>query len=215
MGFGLPAAYVERSKPDYTVDEDESGFQPHVYDLAGWLASMSGARRIVDIGCGKASKLVKLAERGFEIVGVDYGSNLDMAMARYPQGRWIKADLERFDPTALLDEVDGSVIVCADVIEHLVDPSALLDALRVWLTRAKVCILSTPERVLCYGKQHSGPPPNPSHVREWTRVELVHYLQNNGLSVTFSGFTQTHVDHPETGAHQGCQTTLVILRGRV
>lgn len=206
--FGIRSGYTERAAPIYALDAEISGFQPHVYDLARTFARASGSRRIVDIGCGKASKLVALASE-FEIVGLDTGENLQYPAGRYPFGRWINVDLETVTPGVV--DVANSVVICADVIEHLQNPSALVVALCFWMRDAVVGLLSTPERTLCYGADHAGPPPNPAHVREWTRVELVDYLTQSGLTVGFSGLTQTHIDHPETGAHQGCQTTVVVL----
>lgn len=222
MRFGIKAGYVERAVPEYVDDDNTGGFQPHVYDLAACLGRLAQSRRalagnqtIIDIGCGKAVKLAGLNRSGFspefDIIGIDTGANLAVAR-QSPFGTWFDVDLERVGPSILSSyDVDGAVLICADVIEHLVDPTCLVKTLREWMRLAAVGLLSTPERVLCYGPEHNGPPPNPSHVREWTRVELVTYLTASGLDVAFSGITQTHAAHPETGAHQGCQTTLVVL----
>lgn len=214
--YSIRDDYQARPEPEYAHDDDESGFQPHVYTLAQSLACVIGAQTLIDIGCGAASKLAACWP-ALAIVGLDYGTNLSRAAVRYPFGTWLECDLERLDPAVLqrVCSVDlrRSVLICADVIEHLIDPTALLTALKDWLALAPLALLSTPERVLCWGAEHVGPPPNPTHVREWTRVELVDYLTKSGLQVVFSGFTQTHLAHPETGAHQGCQTTLVILEG--
>lgn len=212
--FGLPDDYVERAAPAYAHDQDGIGFQPHVYDLAGALASMLGVKKIFDVGCGMGHKLAALRERGFEVIGLDYGANLSAAR-QLLYGSWHEVNFERFDASQYERLADAAVIICADVIEHLIDPTCLVAALRGWLAVSPVALLSTPERVLCWGAAHRGPPPNTAHIREWTRVELVEYLTRSGLRVVFSGFTQTHLAHPETGAHQGCQTTLVLLQGGV
>jgi methyltransferase family protein len=217
MTYKIKAGYVTRAEPAYTVDTDDGGFQPHVYELAATLGRLAGSHRVIDVGCGKAVKLVKNFHPRCDIVGVDYGENLEVAAALYPFGTWVRADLES-DPWQWMQHLGeywrGSVVICSDVIEHLKDPRPMLSGLRVLMDFADVGVLSTPERVLCYGKAHNGPPPNPSHVREWTRVELLELLDEAGLRVQFSGFTQTHIDHPETGEHQGCQTTVVVLKGQ-
>lgn len=47
------------------------------------LAEESGARRVLDIGCGTGVFALLLAERGVEVVGVDpAGACLDVARAR-------------------------------------------------------------------------------------------------------------------------------------
>ena len=209
--FRIRADYVPRLTPGYATDDLVSGFQPHVYDLARSLARLLGVRTVIDIGCGAAGKLVEFSPE-FKVVGMDYGPNLAAAQERCPAGKWIEVDLENFSPEII--SAEDSVLICADVIEHLVEPASLVKALGTWLEVAPLALLSTPERVLCWGADHAGPPPNPTHVREWTRVELVEYLRRSGLRVAFAGVTQTHADHPETGAHQGCQTTIVICEGR-
>lgn len=210
MSHCIKPGYVERERPEYSHDADAHGFQPHVYDLAVMLARLGRASGIVDIGCGAGEKLAAITE--FMTVGWDYGENIRVAHERHPERIWREIDLE----TVRADQVciaPRDVIVCADVIEHLMNPEPLLIAMREWLRTASCAVLSTPERVLCYGRAHNGPPPNPAHVREWTRVELVMLLNRHHLDVAFSGFTQTHEAHPETGEHQGCQTTVVVLKG--
>lgn len=211
--YFIKPGYVERSAPEYSNDADAHGFQPHVYDLAKTLAQLAGSRTVVDIGCGSGEKLAQIAEGdAFDVIGVDYGPNLDIARGR--RLHVLEVDLERVKPEDVPVR-PRDTIICADVIEHLVRPEQLVSALRSWMTKAAVAVLSTPERVLCWGTAHNGPPPNAAHVREWTRVELVNYLQHSGLRIAFSGFTQSHEAHPETGAHQGCQTTLVVLQGGI
>ena len=47
------------------------------------IADEVGARRVVDVGCGTGSLAVRLAERGFSVIGVDpAGASLDVARAK-------------------------------------------------------------------------------------------------------------------------------------
>jgi 2-polyprenyl-3-methyl-5-hydroxy-6-metoxy-1,4-benzoquinol methylase len=83
-------------------------------------------KRIIDIGCGRAGKLAAFAGE-FEIIGYDYGDNIAYCQQTYPNGQWHVADLE----TQIVDAYfTGSVVICADVIEHLVKPDALIETLR-------------------------------------------------------------------------------------
>jgi SAM-dependent methyltransferase len=187
--FFLPPGYVERPRPSYFVDVNDRTWQPHVYPLAAALARHAGATHIVDVGCGRAGKLAAL--RGeLSVIGIDYGPNLQHCREQYPDATWIEADLEQPAPCPLDERlIAQSVIVCADVIEHLVDPTALLAMLAGMGADAPAVLLSTPERVRTWGPTHLGPPPNVAHVREWSLDELCTLATHHGLTLAFAGVT--------------------------
>src|SRR5215813_13981991 len=85
-------------------------YQPDVYSLAQCLAS-GGAKRIIDVGCGKAEKLQPLADR-FDIIGVDFGANIEYCKKTHRFGRWIAHDLgiEQPFPLAASDIRDSIMI---------------------------------------------------------------------------------------------------------
>lgn len=70
------------------------------------------------------------------------------------------------------------MIICADVIEHLLDPDELLR----WLSSIpfKKIVFSTPDRSFLVNELRSscemGPPHNPHHVREWNFQEFERYI---------------------------------------
>jgi SAM-dependent methyltransferase len=190
--FFLRASYRARAEPEYFEDFTPDGqprvYQPDVYALAGAIAR-TGARRIVDIGCGKAGKLQPLSAE-LDIVGVDIGINIDFCRKTHTFGRWIEHDIG--SPGAMpLDDVDlrGAVVVCADVIEHVIDPMLLLRKLKTCADRGALVLLSTPERDLVRGTADDGPPKNKAHVREWSLAELRALLREAGFEVYFAGLT--------------------------
>ena len=163
--------------------------QPDVYPLAAHLGGLFGATHVIDIGCGAAEKLLPLGDR-FKLIGLDLGVNLERHRARHPQHTWLEFDAERDPPPALPPALLArSVLVCADVIERLVDPTGLLLAIRSLLEHAPVALLSTPERVLVRGADDQGPPANAAHVREWALDELVALSAAAGLPPAFAGLT--------------------------
>jgi hypothetical protein len=165
-------------------------YQPDVYRRAARLARRRGASTIVDVGCGNARKLVALHPE-FEVIGLDIGSNIERCRAAYPFGAWIEHDLESGTPLPVDDNVlRTSVIVCADVIEHLLAPER---ALRTLSGTPALCLLvSTPDRWRVYGGEHLGPPANPAHVREWSRKELGLLLKSCGLAQGYMTYTRPH-----------------------
>ena len=189
--FFLPPGYVARTTPEYFVDEDALGrtWQPHVYPLAAALARRAGASHVVDVACGRARKLVALQPE-FLTVGLDFGANLDYCRTYYDTGTWLEVNLERPWADRVPDEVvEKSVVVCSDVIEHLVDPSELVKGLAVLGGHAHAVLLSTPERVRTWGPAHMGPPPNPAHIREWSLDELARLAEHHGMRLAFAGVT--------------------------
>lgn len=193
--------YVSRPKPDYFVDIDaETGLicQPDVYVDAASVAGRLGARRIVDIGCGNGYKLSQM-HPAFEITGIDFGTNLDTCRQLYPFGTWLEHDLDADEPLPLADDdVADALIVCSDVIEHLVRPELLLRKLQRAFARGAVgALVSTPERELTWGPLHVGPPPNPHHVREWSIDEFAALLESEGFEHGDVGLTRNNNQHNE------------------
>ena len=163
---------------------------------------------MIDIGCGAAEKLLPLGDR-FRLIGLDLGLNLERTRARHPEAH-VAGVRRRARPAAARSRPRcwrRSVLVCADVIERLVDPTGLLLALRALLEHAPVALLSTPERVLVRGADDQGPPANAAHVREWALDELVALSTAAGLPPTFAGLTVDNDRDLEK------KTSLLVLEG--
>jgi glycosyltransferase involved in cell wall biosynthesis/Tfp pilus assembly protein PilF len=210
--FHLKSGYVSRPRPEYFEDSvsEKTGhvWQPDVYPLAALLARRLYCAQIIDIGCGRAQKLAALHPE-FLVTGVDFGENIRFCRQQYNFGQWIEADFEQpfaiQQPAPLLSR---SVVVCSDVIEHLMDPTALLQALHALSAEVPLIILSTPERDRARGADDSGPPKNKAHVREWNLPELESLLRATGFCVNFIGLTRSNTKANETN------TILAVLTAK-
>lgn len=193
--FFIKKSYKHRAKPDYFLDDADQKarvvHQPEVYEIGANLAERLGCTTIIDIGCGYAEKLANLHPK-FNVIGIDYGKNIQYCENKFDFGKWIEADLESDNVIAIAkDLLENSAIICADVIEHLINPSHLLENLKKLLDDSSICIISTPERDLTRGEKHDGPPTNPHHVREWSFSEFKKFLESYNFKIGEMGLTQS------------------------
>jgi 2-polyprenyl-3-methyl-5-hydroxy-6-metoxy-1,4-benzoquinol methylase len=193
--YFIKRGYVERETVELGLEHsrtDEVVWQPDVYRAAAIVAARLGARRIIDLGCGNGRKLVEL-HPAFELVGIDVGANIAGCRERYAVGTWLEHDLDQDASLPLArEQLEGAVLVAADVIEHLHRPELLLRVIREALDVAEVAIVSTPERLLTHGVRHAGPPPNRKHVREWALDELAAFLAAEGFEHGTLGLTRSN-----------------------
>lgn len=213
--FSIKKGYRARSiDPIYhdesrEVNPKDPIYQAEIYEVVANIGRHLKCDSIIDVGCGGAAKLVKLHPE-FKVSGVDYGANIQRCRELYPFGNWFETDFETCDELSLGNVLTAnSMVVCADVIEHLRNPVNLLNCIRKMLECAKIAFISTPDRNLKGGLQDSGPPSNIHHVREWTNAELTNFIKNLGFDVIFSGLTQTHNQCPARN------TSLIIVKGNL
>jgi SAM-dependent methyltransferase len=183
----IKPGYIERPMPEYCLDRPDGNlWQWDVYAKARELAIETGAKWFIDLGCGSGEKSDMLVDGATKrYIGFDTGSNFEYcrSLPRRLRSEWRECDLE--SPEFAIPSEDA-VIICADVIEHLINPAALLRRLADLIARVKGIILSTPDRDLTHGIDHNGPPPNVGHVREWNLSEFRELLESFGLKPAMS-----------------------------
>ena len=106
----------------------------------------------------------------YYIVGYDLLPTIEFLKQKYPKNKWIVSDFNSSP-----EEVD--LVICADVIEHVENPDALLFFIKKM--KPKDIIISTPDRNLLHdmlGRSHLGPPLNKHHIREWSFEEFEKYI---------------------------------------
>jgi len=173
----------------YDDSEFEDQWQLEVYLHALGLMKKHNLKSVADIGCGSAFKLiVYLGE--YETVGLELPANVEILKKKYPERQWKICDFSS------KPDLSADVVICSDVIEHLVDPDELLAYIKG--IRYKYLVLSTPDRGLIYRPWHKGyygPPANKAHIREWNYKEFGEYIAQHFKVV----------DHRVTNLGQGTQ----------
>ncbi len=164
------------------LDHNDIRYQVPVYRLAAERARMLSPGLVMDIGCGSGDKLVEFFRTApSRVVGVDQDSAISLAKSRFTGIEWLSGDLDSEQFWTVLTAYRPDLVICSDVIEHLIDPLGLLRRLRT-LTGSGLLILSTPDRSRCSANS-LGPPGNPRHIREWTADELSRLVEATGFTI--------------------------------
>lgn len=147
------------------------------------------ARRVLDVGCGAGAlgKVLK-EERGVEVMcGVEFIEEA-YHRARGVLDQVLLGNIEEMD----LPWEDGyfDCIICADVLEHLVDPSAVLAKLNRVLSPQGLIIISVPNarffdvvQMLSYGSWTYCEQGilDATHLRFFTRIDLRTMIEQGGM----------------------------------
>ena len=115
--------------------DPNSEFKP-LHDInplrAGWIdehADVAG-KSVIDVGCGGGLLCEALAHRGASVTGIDMGE-APLAVARLHQlESGVEVDYLQSTAESLAAERPGafSVVTCLEMLEHVPDPSAVIQA---------------------------------------------------------------------------------------
>lgn len=157
-------------------------YQFPVYKYAKKLIQEKGIKEVIDVGCGTGAKLALIYNNLPEVsfVGIDRKGAIDYCKKHYSFGNWYVDDIE--NPDESLGDIKAELVICSDVIEHLLNPDILLNYLKKKVTKGRYILLSTPERDMLRGKSCTNSP-NKFHIREWNYEELENYLLYSGFRI--------------------------------
>jgi SAM-dependent methyltransferase len=151
-------------------------------------------RRVLDAGCGTGYGSAHLAMNGAaSVVGVDISEEAiaeGNRLYRRDNLRFVKGDVEKLTEVSDLG-APFDVAVNLENIEHLVNPSLFLGALKQILTTDGVFIVSTPNGQLTE-RDPAGRIRNPFHVREFTEDEFREILGQFFGSIELFGQWRTN-----------------------
>ena len=145
--------------------------QQRARDRVNWMVTAARGPRILDIGCGEGILALWLARAGHQVLGIDIEPAAIVAardlMASELAVVRDRIELRVADALSMgLGENAFDTVVLGEVIEHLVDPSAMLECAAVFLKPGGRLVLTTPFGHLPYH----------DHRQEFQTTELVGLL---------------------------------------
>jgi 2-polyprenyl-3-methyl-5-hydroxy-6-metoxy-1,4-benzoquinol methylase len=193
--YFLPKNYKINNTPTHYIDIDETDkYQKEVYLYSKKIMIEKKLKSIIDVGCGSGFKLMNYLGE-FDTIGIETEPCISFLRNKYPSHKW----LDSGNPENSFKYVDLSsdLVICSDVIEHIIDPNELIKFLLSINT--KYYIISTPcrERLVQYhGRKSLEKPINNAHVREWTMNEFKNYLSLNfNIIESFYGVSQNECQY--------------------
>lgn len=176
--------------------------QPEVFDrkIAATKACMSAEQRVLDVGCGTGSLVLRLADTGAEVHGLDVSAAMidiakqKLAATRYPKVHFHVGALEEAARLFEAESLDG---VCVYSLLHLVEdrlaalrllygllkPGAFLVDSTVCLGESKLPFMPLIALMRCFGKAPA--------VKSVTKAVLETELREAGFAT---------IDYPDVGA---------------
>ena len=162
-------------------------------EIIGWIKKFKPEGDFFEVGCGMGYFLDYVRQQGYRVSGIEY-AELGTRICREKFG----LDVQRaaFEDYAL-QESRYDVVFMGDVLEHLLDPQAMLEKTNRMLRPAGIVAVEVPSmfnsivgrlavtgyRILRTRKKMPMPP---YHVNEFTPRTLKRIMDE-------AGFTQTHV----------------------
>lgn len=100
------------------------------------------AKRALDVGCGAGLLAEPLARLGAKVTGIDAAPEVIAVARDHAAGQGLEIDYRAGD----VQDLDGQfdLVTAMEVIEHVADPAAFLNALAARLAPGGLLILSTP-----------------------------------------------------------------------
>lgn len=152
------------------------------------LLKGTGARKVMDLGCGNGAITAQLSRAGYEVLGVE-PSDDGIAAARLSYPTVSFAQGSAYDNLKdLYGEFDA--IVSAEVVEHLYSPHKLIENCYSALSTGGTLVLTTPYHgylknlaisVVDGWDKHFTALHEHMHIKFWSKATLTTLLENGGF----------------------------------
>src|SRR3954449_8324641 len=164
-GCGPPLSLTgERTLPD--VPAENHWYRRHLA-VYRWIAERCRGLDVVDLACGEGYGTAVLAERAARVTGVDANPEAhEHARLKYtrPGVRFVRDLIETYSEPC-------DAVVFLQTIEHVQNPTEILDHVRSMLRPGGTAYVSTPN-VLTLAPEGAEKSGNPWHVKEYRAGEF-------------------------------------------
>lgn len=107
-------------------------------------------KKVLDVGCGGGILAESMARRGADVTGIDLGTENLKAAALHAEQSGLESTLRyQHIPVEELAKTHAGqfdVVTCMEMLEHVPDPSSIVQACYELLAPGGVCVLSTINR---------------------------------------------------------------------
>lgn len=161
------------------------------------LEEVGTNKSVLDLGCASGYLAEALVARGCTVSGVEYDP-LEAAKARPHMERLVVGDLNRLDLAAEFSGTQFEVVVCGDVLEHLLSPATVLRTAASLLAPGGSVVISIPNvghgslrLALMAGEWNytSLGLLDETHIKFFTYRTLVRLVEDAGLVIEDSRYT--------------------------
>ena len=210
MGFGQSASHSDAQAYEYKSDPSSSHGM-----LLKYMAQRSAAD-VIDLGCSDGVLSMQMRSLGHVVTGVDIEEH---AQVFGRVDKFIQANLDAGLPSSLSSECD--VVVCADVLEHVREPEALLAQIAPLLRPGGAVLASIPNfghwyprirTVLGIFDYDRRGILDRGHVRFFTRRSFERMARTAGYEVYRIGATGLPIDVADRGGKEGFSRRLRPIR---
>nr|WP_299036938.1 bifunctional 2-polyprenyl-6-hydroxyphenol methylase/3-demethylubiquinol 3-O-methyltransferase UbiG [uncultured Psychrobacter sp.] len=133
---------------NWITENVERGYQS--VDTNKTAADGLQGKKILDIGCGGGILSESMARRGADVTGIDLGTENLKAATLHAQQSGLEETLRyqhiAVETLAAQMPAQFDVVTCMEMLEHVPDPSAIVQACYDLLSPGGVCVLSTINR---------------------------------------------------------------------
>lgn len=165
------------------------------------LAHLRNNGRLVDFGCGPGWSLEVFRDAGFQVAGVDASKvAVDEVEARGFRAICLDVEADGLDAAVGLFDEPPDVVVALEVLEHLHEPRAFLEALAAVLPAEAAVVVSLPNEIhilarlkILFGRLPFGGHDDP-HVRHFDRRRACSLLRAAGYEIVAK--TSVHMVPP-------------------
>lgn len=148
--------------------------------LAECPESLPTNSRIIDVGCGNGKFLTMLGDRYPDAIlqGIEYSQQAREVTPEKLRDAILVGDVVELAPELSKDPYD--LVICSEVLEHVLNPTAAIQAIASLVKPGGVVILTVPGGMKYWSKQDEVA----GHYRRFEYEEFSKLIKQTGLTIT-------------------------------